>query len=89
MIIIRKGRVTGNVAFLTDSWSSSLWRFSETYAKYLSTFDLVFNHRSGFRRGLSTSDVAFLNESWASSFRRFSETCAVALDISKACDSLV
>ncbi len=57
--------------------------------KHLSTSDILSDHQYGFRKGRSTGDLlAFLTDSWSSSLSRFGETFTVALDISKAFDSL-
>ena len=57
--------------------------------EHLSTHNLLSDHQYGFRKGRSTGDLlAFPNDSWSSSLRNFGETFSVALDISKAFDSL-
>ncbi len=57
--------------------------------KHLSSFNLVSDRQYGFRKGCSTGDLlAFFTYSWSSSLCSFGETFAVALDISKALDTV-
>ncbi len=67
-----KGRSTGDLAFLTDSWSSSLSRFGETFAvalDILKAFDRVW-HKAllsklpscGFYPSLSSFITSFLTD---------------------------
>ncbi len=62
------------------------------FLKHLSSFNLLPNHQYGVRKGRSTGDhrnlLAFLTDYWSSSLIRFGETFAVALDISKAFDTV-
>ncbi len=56
---------------------------------YHSTSDLLSDRQYGFHKGRSTDDLlTLLNDSWSSSLSHFGETFSVALDISKACDSV-
>ncbi len=58
--------------------------------KSISIRQLLSDRQYGFRKGRSTGDLlAFLSNSWSSSLSSFGETFAVALDMSKAFDSLV
>ncbi len=74
------------VSRLSKAFKTTLNR---KFLKHLSSFNLLSDHQHGFRRGRSTGNLlTFLTDSWLSSLSRFGETFAVALDISKAFDSL-
>ncbi len=72
------------ISCLSKAFESILNR---KFLKHLSSFNLLSDHRYGFRKGRCTGDLfAFLTDSWLSSLSYFGETFTVALDISKAFD---
>ncbi len=77
-------RPTAVISFLSKAFETILNR---KFLKHLSSFNLLSDHRYGFRKGRSTGDLpAFLSDSGSSSFSHFGETFAVTLDISKVFD---
>ncbi len=73
-------------SYLSKAFESILNRKIQ---KHLSTSDLLSDRQYGFRKGRSTGDLfSLLTDSWSSSLSRFGETFSVALDLSKAFDSI-
>ncbi len=63
---------------------------NDKFLKHLSSLNLLSDHQYEFRKGRSTGDLlAFPTDSWSSFLSRFGETFAVALDISKAFDTVL
>ena len=59
------------------------------FIKHLESNNLLSDHQYGFRKARSTGDLlSYLTHTWSSSLRDFGESFIVALDISKAFDSL-
>ena len=58
------------------------------FIKHLETNYLLSDHQYGFRKARSTGDLLYLTQVWSLSLRNFGESFVVALDISKAFDSV-
>ena len=59
------------------------------FIKHLESNNLLSDHQYGFRKARSTGDLlSYLTHVWSSSLKNFGESFVVALDISKAFDSL-
>ena len=58
------------------------------FIKHLESNNLLSDHQYGFRKARSTGDLSYPTHTWPSSLKNFGESFVVALDISKAFDSL-
>ncbi len=93
-LVPKKGDRSNPSTYRPIAFVSCLSKAFETipnrkFLKHLPSLNLLSDHQYGFRKGRSTGDLLpILTDSWSSFFSRFGETYVVALDISKAFDTV-